>query len=887
MTSPPPRPPRSHPPIATYRLQLRDGLTLDDVRERWLDPLADLGVSHLYLSPVFTAAAASTHGYDVVDPNVVDPVLSATGADGDAAFVALSQAAAERGLRIMIDLVPNHAATDHDRNARWWDLLRNGPASADAGWFDLDWDVPERRLRGRLLLPVLGDHYGRELEQSAFSLAIEDVHGMPEVVLVHPSTTTPLELGSIAPLLRASGSMPLEGLAAEIEALPRWSLPHDPDELAARRRVEPGLRRQVGAALADPDVATALTVTLDRVSANVDALDTLIEAQPYRLARWQTSLEDLSYRRFFDINSLIGVRVDRPDVFDRSHEAVRRWVGAGLVDGLRVDHVDGLRDPAGYLERLRTLAPDAWIVVEKILEGDESLPAWPVDGTTGYEAGDAIARLELDDEGRPALERVAGTLAGAPIDVAATVLAAKQDALTGLLSADVNRLTESLLRVCEGRRRVRDVTRRELHDVLSALLTRLDVYRTYVRPGHDTSAADRAVLDETLARVAEALPDADPEILTLLGSLLPGGSSDDPVEGSGEWDFVLRFQQLSGPAMAKGAEDTAWFRLLTLQARCEVGADPDDWGLALDRFHDLMARRQEQWPLAMTATSTHDSKRSEDVRVRLALLTQDADRWADLAEEWLGLVADTAPDPASSYRLLQSQVGAWPVSAARLGEFALKAEREAKERTSWLRPDEAFETALAEHVAAVGAPGPALDLVEAWVTSHDDEWRVAVAAHKLLALTVPGVPDLYQGSEDVLVRLTDPDNRHAVDPPGSADADSPKRALVRSALAVRAAHPDAFGPAGTYEPLWASGPRSDHAVAFTRGGTDGPEVVVVAPRRVLALADGGWRGTTLTLPDGRWRNALTAGGQEWEGTVDLDDLVPFDVADTPAALLTR
>ncbi|HQF96720.1 MAG TPA: alpha-amylase family glycosyl hydrolase, partial [Microthrixaceae bacterium] len=333
MTSPPPRPPRSHPPIATYRLQLRDGLTLDDVRERWLDPLADLGVSHLYLSPVFTAAAASTHGYDVVDPNVVDPVLSATGADGDAAFVALSEAAAERGLRIMIDLVPNHAATDHDRNARWWDLLRNGPASADAGWFDLDWDVPERRLRGRLLLPVLGDHYGRELEQSAFSLAIEDVHGMPEVVLVHPSTTTPLELSSLAPLLRASGSTPLAELAAEIETLPGWSLPHDPDELATRRRVEPDLRRQVGAALADPDVATALTATLERVSTDVDTLDTLIEAQPYRLARWQTSLEDLSYRRFFDINSLIGVRVDRPDVFDRSHEAVRRWVGAGLVDG--------------------------------------------------------------------------------------------------------------------------------------------------------------------------------------------------------------------------------------------------------------------------------------------------------------------------------------------------------------------------------------------------------------------------------------------------------------------------------------------------------------------------------------------------------------------------
>lgn len=877
--------PPSRPPTATYRIQLRDGLTLDAVRERWLDPLAELGVSHVYLSPVFEAAAGSTHGYDVVDPNAVDPTLAAGGdGDGEAAFVALAEAAAERGLRLMIDLVPNHMATDHDHNARWWDLLRNGPAGAAAGWFDLDWDVPERRLRGRLLLPLLGDHYGRELERSAFSLAIADRHGGPEVVLEHPSATTPLELTSVAPLLRSSGSMPLEALAAAIESLPGWALPHDPDELETRRRDEPLLRRRLGDALADPSAAAALTVELDRVTADLDALDALIEAQPYRLARWQTSLEDLSYRRFFDINSLIGVRVDRADVFERSHETVRRWVEAGLVHGLRVDHVDGLRDPAGYLERLRSLAPEAWIVIEKILEGDEALPSWPVDGTTGYEAGDAIGRLELDDEGRPALERVAA-LAAAPTDVSATVLAAKEDAVDELLAADLNRLTESLLRVCERRRRVRDVTRRELHDVLRCLLTRLGVYRTYVRPGHETSSADRAVVDRALAEVADALPDADPEILALLGTLLPGGSTDDPVDTSGEWDFVLRFQQLSGPAMAKGAEDTAWFRLLTLQSRCEVGADPDQWGLALDRFHDTMVERQARWPLALTATSTHDSKRAEDGRVRLAILSQDADGWADLAEEWLALVADTAPDPSSSYRLLQAQVGASPLSAERLGEFALKAEREAKLRTSWLRPDGAFESALAAHVDAVSAPGPALDLVERWIASHDAAWRTAVLAQKLLALTVPGVPDLYQGSEDLLTRLTDPDNRHAVDPPGGADADSPKRALVRGTLAVRASHHAAFGPEGTYEPVWASGPRSDHAVSFARGDASGPAVVIVAPRRVLALADGGWRGTTLALPDGTWRNVLAAdgGASTWAGTVDLDDLLGA----TPVALLTR
>lgn len=868
-------------PIATYRLQLRSGLTLDDVRDRWLGPLADLGVSHLYLSPVFRAASGSTHGYDVVDPDAVDETLG-----GEEAFVALAEAAAAHGLGVMIDLVPNHMATDHDRNRRWWDLLRNGPAAADATWFDLDWDTPERRLRGRLLLPLLPDHYGRELERNAFSLGVGSPHGVAELVLTHPSASVPLELGSVAPILGAAGNDGLVALAAEIDALPGWSLPHVADDLTRRRRDEPVLRQRLADALADPAALVAVSDELAAVAHDLERLDALLEAQPYRLARWQTSLEDLTYRRFFDINSLIGVRVDRADVFDRSHAAVRRWVDAGLVDGLRVDHVDGLRDPAEYLGRLRAMAPDAWIVVEKILEGDEPLRAWPIEGTTGYEAGELVGRLELDDEGRPALERVAASV-GAPVDVGATVLAAKEDALDELLAADLNRLTESLLRVCEGRRRVRDVTRRELHQCLRAVLARLAVYRTYAcpagtNPAADGTATDAAVVAAALAAVAEDLPDTDPEILALLAELLPGGCDSDD-----EWDFVLRFQQLSGPTMAKGAEDTAWFRLLTLVSRCEVGADPDAWGLPLDRFHDAMAERQARWPLALTATSTHDTKRSEDVRARLALLTQDSDSWADLAHDWLELTAATAPDPAASYRLLQTMVGAWPLDGDRLAEHALKAEREAKVHTSWLRPDEAFESALVVHARAACDPGPALDLVTAWVADHDDGWRTVVSAQKLLALTIPGVPDLYQGSEDPLVRLTDPDNRHPVDPPGPGNGDGTKRSLVRSALACRRAHAAAFGPDGTYEPLWASGPRSDHAVAFVRGSSAGPEVVVVVPRRVGALADG-WRGTTLTLPDGTWRTGLadpdrTTEDTAWEGTVDLDDLL----ATTPVALLVR
>ena len=879
-------PPSAAPALtATYRLQLRAGLTLDRVREEWLDPLAELGISHLYLSPVFEAAEGSTHGYDIVDPNRVDDAIG-----GDDAFVALCEAAHHRGLGVVIDLVPNHMATDHHRNTAWWDLLANGPASTQAGMFDLDWDAPERRLRGKLLLPILPDHYGRELERRAFRLEIVG----NQVRMSHPSAPTPIETGSLAPVIAAAAAAladdglddKLAELATDMAALPPWPLPHIPDELERRRSDEPVLRARLATALEDPAIRAAIQAKLDDLTNDIEALDQLIDAQPYRLARWQTSLEDLGYRRFFDINTLIGVRVDRKSVFDETHRSVASWVADGLVDGLRIDHVDGLRNPSGYLEWLATIAPDSWVLVEKILEGDEELPPWPISGTTGYEVGEMIGRLDLDDGGRPNLERLARRLTGVSTDVPQTIRAAKEEVLDEPLSADLNRLTELLLRVCEQRRRFRDVTRRELHQVLRAVLVRLPYYRTYVRPSEPGSPQDHATIHNVLADVAEELPDLDREVLELLELLLPGDGADTEQE----WDFVLRFQQLSGPTMAKGAEDTAWFRLPALISRSEVGADPEVWEIGLEEFHDAMVARQRDWPLAMTATSTHDTKRSEDVRARLALLSQRSDSWTELAEEWMEQVAPTSPDPASSFLMLQTMIGAWPLDADRLVDFSLKAAREAKVRTSWLHQDEGFENDLVAHARAVMDDEVATAMVEQWVATTDLAWRTTALSQKLLALTLPGVPDLYQGSEHWFLRLTDPDNRAAPDPGELRgrlqelrsvdhvlpDHEFAKIAVTRAALDTRARLADSFGPTGGYQPLWASGPRSDHAVAFQRG----TDAIVVTPRKVTAILDG-WRDTCLELPDGSWRNVLD--GSLHHGNVDLGHLL----AVWPLALLVR
>ena len=834
----------TRPITSTYRLQLRGGLTLDDVVERgWLEHANQLGASHLYLSPVLTAVPGSTHGYDVVDPTRVDPALG-----GDEAFERLAVAAADAGLGLIVDIVPNHMAADHTSNPWWWDVLRNGGLSEFADVFDLDPVHPEQRLQGRIFLPVLGDHYGRVLDAGRLVLRRREL----DVVVSVDDRPFPLEPSTLGELLAPAAAELGDDLLWLVATSYRRVDRDDPAARAAELRVLDG---QLAQQLRRGDVAERIDHELDRVNGDVDVLHDLLERQPYRLAHWRAA-RDLGYRRFFDVNDLIGVRVEEPAVFELTHRTVRDWVDRGLVDGLRIDHPDGLADPAGYLHRLRSVAPDTWIVVEKILERDEQLPGdWPVEGTTGYEVAELIARWQLDPDGLARLGALRDELVGASPGGHELVADCKRLVLAEVLPADLNRATESFLRMCESLRRFRDVTRHELHELLRELAIAYPVYRSYVRVGEPASERDLGIIGATLGAVAEANPEFDAEVIDLLGSALTGrldGTVADAVE------LRTRVQQLTGPAMAKGKEDTAFYRDVRLVSRNEVGADPFAGVAEPAEVHDVLGRLARSHPMTMTSLSTHDSKRSEDVRARLGVLTGVADDWSALLRMGLAhadrIDPDRVVDPATRSLLVQTLVGVHPVSLDRLSEYLLKAVREAKVHTSWLRPDATYEGAV-ETLAAGLVDDEELS---AAVASFVDDLLSGPATttsivQKVLQLTTVGVPDVYWGTEDQHLRLVDPDNRVAPDldhlravgagspPPAGGSGPGAKAHAVRSVLALRARRPDCFGADAGYRPLEVDGEDADRVLAFARGA-----VAVVATRWP-------WRGpldpaTTVHLP---------------------------------------
>jgi (1->4)-alpha-D-glucan 1-alpha-D-glucosylmutase len=551
--------------------------------------------------------------------------------------------------------------------------------------------------------------------------------------------------------------------------------------------------------------------------------------------------------------------------------------------------VDGLADPAGYLTWLRELVGDRWIVVEKVLESGEDIPeGWPIDGTTGYEVAELVDRLDLADAGRAPLERLAED-GGAETDVEQVERESMSLVLDELLGADLNRLVDLGVHLCEGRRRLRDTTRRELREILVAALGRFGRYRTYVVGSAAVSEEDRTFVAGVMARVVDEEPHLDRDVVDFVHRLLVG----DAGEGTAEREFAVRFQQLSGPTRAKGCEDTAWYRLVALLARCEVGADPDAWGLSLEAFHDAMSARQDRWPNAMSSLTTHDSKRSADVRAALEVLTQWADEVVDAVEGWWE-ARGSGPAPHLDAYTVQTLLGCVGILGSedgpeRLRTHLTKAMREAKQHTSWLDPDEAFESAVVDRAMEMAMDAAMSARLARLRAAADTVTRAAILAHALVALTAPGVPDLYQGSETWHFRLVDPDNRLPVDPVAAAEridqldaaggavpADHPvaKLALVAAALGLRRRRASDFGETSTYRPLWAVGPRADHAVAYERGSG----VVVVVPRLGRRIA-GGWAGTRLVLPDGSWCDLL--GGGTWHGDVDLDELL----STWPVALL--
>jgi (1->4)-alpha-D-glucan 1-alpha-D-glucosylmutase len=866
-------------PTATYRLQLRNGLTLDDVIELgWLEHIAELGVSHVYLSPVLRAVPGSSHGYDVVDPRAVDPALGA-----DEALQRVAEHAGELGLALVLDIVPNHMAADQVANPWWWDVLRNGDDSEHAATFDLDPVHPEQRLRGSIFLPVLDDHYGRVLEAGRIRVARRPT----DIVVTVDDRPFPLEPASLGAVLAPLADARSDDLLLLVAHGYR-RVSEEPSARAAELRVLDAFLAQC---LADEQLTESLEVLLVELNADADAMHVLLEAQQYRLAYWRAA-RDLGYRRFFDVNELIGIRVELPEVFDRTHGAIEQWVRDGLVAGLRVDHPDGLRAPAAYFDRLHEMFPDGWVVAEKILEpGEELREDWAVHGTTGYDVAEVLARWFIDPTGLDRLGELSERLVGGTSSAVELVEDCKRLVLSEVLAADLNRATDAFLRLCESLRRYRDVTRHEVHEVLREVVVAYPVYRTYVAAGHRADAIDRRIIASTLARVGELRPDLDPEVIELLGEVLRGALDDESVLAP---VVRTRVEQLTGPAMAKGKEDTAFYRHVRLIGRCEVGSDPDAPGLDAAALHDRLQRVQERTPLTMTSLSTHDSKRSEDVRARLSVLSEQPEAWRTAAEAWMqradALDPEQRVDTRTRYLCVQTMVGAHPVDTDRLEAFALKAVREAKDQTSWLHPDPDYEAAVAAFARAVVADRECAHVVDTLVREVvDPAGRMLGLAQKVLQLCAPGVPDLYWGSEDWLHRLVDPDNRTAPDldrlralvaeTSGSATSSAAKAHAVRTVLALRARRPECFGVGGTYRPLDVAGADADRVVAFLRG-EDVAVVVTRWPSR--GQVDGS---TSVALPAGEWRVVLGAGRGEWaaDGAVAVRSLT----GDWPVAVLER
>jgi (1->4)-alpha-D-glucan 1-alpha-D-glucosylmutase len=744
--------------------------------------------------------------------------------------------------------------------------------------------------------PALGGEDG--LRAAADTLRAHGIGIVVDVVPNHTAMTVPEHLNRVVwSVLRDGSASPYASwLDVDWAADPQLLLP------VLGRRIDECLDAgeivvdRTGGPDGEPVVRWADHVLPVRPGTQDLPLEQLLDAQAYRLAYWRVADEELNYRRFFDVDALFGLRVEDPDVFAETHAVVLRLVHDGIVDGLRIDHPDGLADPREYLRRLAAAARDdsgaaPWVVVEKVLEDHEQLPAdWACAGTTGYDALAAIARVQVDQAGVPVLTAAFAELTGTHASWAQASDRARHDVLRGPIVAEVDRLARVAHDVCQAELRLRDHSLRGLTEGLVELLAAMPVYRAYVVPGEPAPSGAVEALGEASAVAAKQRPDRAAEIVLLRDLALGArGRSADKDE------FCVRYQQTSGPTVAKGDEDTAAYRWFPLVGLAEVGCRPDDAGGTVGQWHAFAAQRHATWPAAMSALSTHDTKRSEDVRARLAAVSEVPAEWVLAVQGWRSQVGELGDGPLE-WLLWQTLVGAWPLDARRLTGYLVKAAREAKLRTSWTRPDAAFEESLAGYVQRVLAH----DAVRSGVAATVDRLHPGFVANslgqRLLQLVLPGVPDLYQGCESVSLRLVDPDNRVLPDPVELAavldralaavpdpvdDLAAAKVRLSALGLRTRRDHPEWFGAAGSYAPVAAHGAAHEHVVACARAD----RVVAVSTRLALRLAaGGGWRATTLDIPAGGWTDVLTGRAHHSVG----DGMPAADLLGAwPVALLVR
>jgi (1->4)-alpha-D-glucan 1-alpha-D-glucosylmutase len=877
-------------PIATYRVQLTADFDFDAAASI-VPYLKSLGITHLYASPFMKARKGSTHGYDIVDHTVINPELG-----GEAAFERLSQALKQHDLGLILDFVPNHVGVHYADNPWWLDVLEWGQASPHAVSFDIDWDMLPYRTRGGVLLPIIGSSYGEALEKGEIELRYDAGEGSFSAwYFEHRLPIAPERYGEMLRTVVREAGAESEAAGEQLVNLAlRYTGPRRPS-----RNDAPAFKAELKGIAGGLEIITrgldAYRAGPERASQTL-ALHHLLERQHYKLGQWRLASSEINYRRFFDVNTLAGLRVEDAGTFDAIHRLIKRLIADNRLQGLRLDHIDGLRDPAQYFQRLRRLIREAqgdasqpfYMVIEKILGENEQLHRFAgVHGTTGYEWLNAISQVLVDGNGLEALDEIWRQVSNMSPKLEPVLLQAKRRVLETLLTSEFTVLTRLLARIAGGHYSTRDFSADSLRQALELYVLHFPVYRTYLTPA-GPSAHDRALISQTIEKARANWFGADEGIFDFLRDTLtldliaPGRV---PHSKPRVRRFALKLQQLTGPMMAKSLEDTAFYRYHRLVALNEVGGDAGAQAVPVETFHAMMRSRAKQWPHGMTATATHDTKRGEDARARLLALAELPGEWASAIGRWKilnapHLVVDgnaRSPSAAFEYMLYQALVGAWPLAERddtfleRMQAYVLKAAREGKQETSWLNPNGAYEAGLRTFLEAILDRTKSAKFLDS-LRSFTQRTSLLGALNSLsqitLKATMPGVPDFYQGTELWDFSLVDPDNRRPVDfaarktaldsvePPDRASLAQNwtdgriKLAWTRHLLKLRTELAEVFAR-GDYQPLDVIGRHRDHVIAFARQYAGDAAIIAVAK----SLAP------------------LTQGGRAWPGAGDYDGAI--------------
>ena len=945
-------------PRATYRIQLNSGFTFKDATA--LVPyLASLGISHVYCSPYFRARPGSVHGYDVVDHNSLNPEIG-TRKDFEE-FVATLRA---HSMGHILDFVPNHVGIMGADNAWWMDVLENGKASRFAEFFDIDWSPPNAALADKLLVPALGDPYGTVLERGELQLRYEPELGSFAVFYhqhrfpIDPRTYPVVLERALARFdgTAVTGLRELESLVAAFRNLPDRAdtapekvIERDRDEEIHKQRLRELLDATPALAQAVLEATKELGGTAGE-SPSFDALHELLERQCYRLAYWRVAADDINYRRFFDVNDLAALRMENDAVFDATHRLVLELLREGKLDGLRIDHPDGLYDPAQYFEKLQQRARSVtgqplYLLVEKINASFERLPqSWQVNGTTGYNFANVVNGLFVDARAKTRLDRVYRNFIGDYLEWADTAYDSKVLVLRTSLAAELNVLANQLARIAQTDRHTRDFTLTNLRQALTEVIAAFPVYRTYVTDS--ASDEDKRYIDWAIARARSRSPSTNIPLLDFVKSMLMADCSGvaETVHVQVR-AFARKFQQVTAPVTAKGVEDTALYRFTRLASLNEVGGEPENFGTSIRQFHSDAQSRAKNWPHEMLGTSTHDTKRAEDVRARMNVLSEMATPWRKAIQRWSRInrarrkIVDEmpAPGPHAEYMLYQTLLGTWPMETLddaafttyreRIEEYMVKASREAKRRTSWANVNEDYENALRQFIrlSLERREGNSFPNEIEELARHMARFGYLNSlAQTLCKLTAPGVPDIYQGNEIWDWSLVDPDNRRPVDYPlrqkllddvrqwnastlgeqlsnalASMDDGRCKLHVTVATLELRRARDQLFRE-GSYLPLKVSGDHATHVVAYARKNGDEVAVVIVprltlrlmGARKGLPLGTDVWGDTRVELPRklaaGPFRNVMTQQGADVRNESDIAFFgVGELLAQFPVALLVN